>query len=501
MSKIKKKQLTLEEKLELALVPKEEQPYEIPNNWVWVRLGSYFHEVKDRQIPDKSFIHKYLGLENLQKGGGIVSIASSESVFSTKTKFQNGDVLYGKLRPYLNKHSYVDFEGICSTDILCYRSIDKESSKFLNYFFGLPEVINYAVNNCSGINLPRVSPKSINLLEFPLPPFKEIKRCIQKVDDMLKKTREAKQLIQEAKESFELRRASILNKAFTGELTAKWRETNDCEPAIELLEKINDEKLKKWDDECLKTTNEGKRKPKKLIIKTVEEMIIPKEEQPYEIPVGWEWVRLGDLSNVVRGGSPRPAGDSRYYDGDIPFLKVADLTKGNSIYLNSYKNTIKEAGLNRTRLVDKNTLLLSNSGATLGVPRITTFETTFNDGIAAFLGLHKELLIYSYYLLSSKTKELRGLNIGAAQPNLNTEIIGKIMVPLPPLLEVNENINQLQQLLNSEYKAKEILNMESQIELIEKSILNKAFRGELGTGSVDDEPAIELLKRVLTEGD
>ena len=147
------------------------------------------------------------------------------------------------------------------------------------------------------------------------------------------------------------------------------------------------------------------------------------EEIPFEIPQGWEWCRIASLADVVRGGSPRPAGSPIFYDGSIPFLKVADLTRESSIYVKSFSSTIKEAGLSKTRLVEAGTLLLTNSGATLGVPKICTFETTFNDGIAAFLSLDERLKLYVYWFFCYMTDLYRNINQGTAQPNLNTDII------------------------------------------------------------------------------
>ena len=141
-----------------------------------------------------------------------------------------------------------------------------------------------------------------------------------------------------------------------------------------------------------------------------------------ELPQNWKIVKVGDICDVVRGGSPRPAGDPRYYGGHIPFLKVADLTKDSNVYLQTYQYTIKEAGLHKTRRTQPNTLLLTNSGATLGVPKICMIDATFNDGIAAFLNLEPRSNLYLYYFWLTKTKSLRNINQGAAQPNLNTDM-------------------------------------------------------------------------------
>ncbi len=103
------------------------------------------------------------------------------------------------------------------------------------------------------------------------------------------------------------------------------------------------------------------------------------------IPKEWKWCRLNDIASAVRGGSPRPAGDPRFYGGKIPFLKVADVTRSKGMLVAGYTYTITEAGLKKTRLIKGRTVLLTNSGATLGVSAICDFDTTFNDGIAAFI--------------------------------------------------------------------------------------------------------------------
>ncbi len=193
-----------------------------------------------------------------------------------------------------------------------------------------------------------------------------------------------------------------------------------------------------------------------------------------------KYIKIKDICSVVRGGSPRPAGSAKFYNGNIPFLKVADLTRNRGLFLTTYTYTIKEAGLKKTRLVSANTLLLSNSGATLGVPKICTFETTFNDGIAAFLNMENQYLPFHYYFWESKTLELRAINQGAAQPNLNTDIIGNMDVPylsyeqqeviaqhIESKLSICDNIEQT------------IIDSLKKTESLRQSILKKAFNGEL----------------------
>lgn len=163
------------------------------------------------------------------------------------------------------------------------------------------------------------------------------------------------------------------------------------------------------------------------------------------IPKHWKIYRYKHLASLVRGGSPRPAGNPIYYYGDIPFMKVADITKDDRMYVDSCEGSIKPAGLSNTRMVSKGTLLLTNSGATLGVPKILNIDTTINDGIAAFLNLSNKLNIkFAYYSLKSKTEYfLQVAALGMGQPNLNTDIIGNTYVTIPPKYEQQKIIEFL----------------------------------------------------------
>ena len=215
------------------------------------------------------------------------------------------------------------------------------------------------------------------------------------------------------------------------------------------------------------------------------------------MPNNWVWTTVDELCDVVRGGSPRPAGDEKYYNGAIPFLKVADLTKDDEIYVYKAEYTIKEAGLKKTRLVNEGTLLLTNSGATLGVPKITTFSTTFNDGIAAFLYINKEIQLYLYWFLKSKTDSFRKIDQGAAQPNLNTDLIKSIPIPLPPLTEQKRIIKEIKRwfsLINPIDQNKS--DLQTIIKQAKSKILDLAIHGKLVPQDPNDEPASELLKRI-----
>ena len=279
-------------------------------------------------------------------------------------------------------------------------------------------------------------------------------------------------------------RQKILDLAIRGKLVPQ--DPND-EPASVLLERIKAEKER--------LIKEGKIKRSKKTTKTSDTPHY--ENVSFEMPNNWVWTTVDELCDVVRGGSPRPAGDEKYYNGAIPFLKVADLTKDDEIYVYKAEYIIKEAGLKKTRLVNEGTLLLTNSGATLGVPKITTFSTTFNDGIAAFLYINKEIQLYLYWFLKSKTDSFRKIDQGAAQPNLNTDLIKSIPIPLPPLTEQKRIIKEIKRwfsLINQIDQNKS--DLQTIIKQAKSKILDLAIHGKLVPQDPNDEPASELLKRI-----
>jgi type I restriction enzyme, S subunit len=282
--------------------------------------------------------------------------------------------------------------------------------------------------------------------------FAEIEKALGEYD----KARNVEELLLEQLSHIENLNQAILQEAVQGKLV---KQDKKDEHASELLKRIKAEKAKS-----------GKKEKPLPNIKP--------EEIPFEIPESWVWCRLGEISNIVRGGSPRPAGDKTYYDGNIPFLKVGDLTEGHDVYLHKHTFTIKEAGLYKTRFVEANTLMLTNSGATLGYPKICTFPTTFNDGIAAFLELSEDFdKVYLFYFLKSLTSWfLKEASRGQGQPNLNTDIIGLTPFPVPPNEEQKRIVAEIEKQLAKTKQLKEhiIANQEATEQLL-KALLHQAF--------------------------
>ncbi|MDK4479637.1 restriction endonuclease subunit S, partial [Fusobacterium necrophorum] len=153
-------------------------------------------------------------------------------------------------------------------------------------------------------------------IPIPIPPKKEQQRIVEKIDSLFEKTKKAKELIQEVKEEIEMRKISILNKAFRGALTKNWRRENKTGSVLELLQEIQNEKIKKWEEECREAEKNGSKKPKKIKVSKPEEMIVPKEEEPYKIPDTWKWVKLENIITILGDGlhgTPKYNENGEYY--------------------------------------------------------------------------------------------------------------------------------------------------------------------------------------------
>lgn len=219
----KKQDLSPEERLAAALVPEKEWPYALPDGWKWVYLSGILDVSKEKteEFPPDT---KYVGLENIEKDTGRMQAVDAEGIRSTKNIFEAGNILYGKLRPYLNKHGIAEFDGVCSTDILVFQTAPSVEKELLNRYFDLPQFISFAVSHSKGINLPRVSAKEILTARMPLPPLSEQRRLVARIESLFAKLDAAKEKVQSVLDSHETLTAidrmkqAILARAFRGEL-------------------------------------------------------------------------------------------------------------------------------------------------------------------------------------------------------------------------------------------------------------------------------------------
>ena len=454
-------------------------------------------------FPDEIF----LGLDDIEAHTTrLLGTKPCTSMKSAAKRFYPGDVLYSRLRPYLNKVWLADRTGLCSSEFIVVPSNDHFDGAFLKYRINAMDFVSFA-NSLNAGDRPRVDFEQIS--SFCLPPFSlaRQRRIVVKIEELFSELDAGEQSLRVARRQLGVYRQSLLKQAFEGKLTEKWRTANPdkFESSAQHLARIQSarqaryaEQLKAWTarDESDKSPKQAK--PRAPLPPTPLDREVLTELP--QLPNGWAWAKMEDACDVVRGGSPRPAGDPKYYDGDIPFLKVADLTRVEGPYVDNYTSTIKPAGLQKTRYVEPPVLLISNSGATLGVPRICRIAATFNDGVAAFLDLDSESHRFFYYFWTSKTEALRNIDQGAAQPNLNTDLLKTYPVPLCSLPEQHEIVRLLdEQFEVIERNEREIDAALRRSEALRQAILIKAFTGQLVPQDPADEPASVLLARLRAQ--
>lgn len=434
-----------------------------------VKIGEFLFERKGKYKP---FDENIQGLKRIEKidFGGNFHIGDKPSK-TNMILVKQGDLVISGINVAKGAMGIYDMkDDVVATIHYSSYTFDKEKINvgYFKRFLKSAEFIRLLSEQIKGGIKTEIKPKDILPLEINLPDIETQNEIVAKFENVELDIEVLNEEVSNQQTLLKKLRQSILQEAIEGKLTTSWREENpDVESASMLLEKIKAEK-----EQLIKEKKIKKQKPLAPI---------SEDEIPFDIPDSWAWCRLGQITNIVRGGSPRPAGDKRFYDGDIPFLKVADLTNDGSMYVQRYTYSIKEAGLQKTRYIEEETLLLTNSGATLGIPKICQFSTAFNDGIAAFIHMNIELYKpYFYYFLKSKTEWfLKEASRGQGQPNLNTDIIGETIIALPPFEEqkaVTKKIDFLFKVFNE--LDEQINSSKVNSEMLMQAVLQKAFEDD-----------------------
>ena len=184
----------------------------LPVGWENRQFDDVCERVKDSYKPVEGGQTPYVGLEHLAQGfPAFVGNGTESEIKSSKTAFKVGDILFGKLRPYLRKGVQADFEGICSTDILVFCAKERCESEFLKYLVHSDEFINHAKSTTTGVQHPRTSWPSLRDFHLSLPPLPE-QRKIAHVLSTVQRAIEAQERIIQT--TTELKKA-LMHKLFT----------------------------------------------------------------------------------------------------------------------------------------------------------------------------------------------------------------------------------------------------------------------------------------------
>ena len=490
MAKNNKVEISLEEKLKKALVPVEEQPYKIPDNWVWTKYDVLFSDISksEKKIEEKNYLEN--GKIAIVSQGKDKIVGYSDILKVEPYKEELPLIIFGD---HTLNVKYIDFPFYIGADGV---KVLKTTSIIISKF------LFYLLNNLKTFTLINTGYRRhypiLKKLFFPLPPINEQRRIVEKLDFLFDKIKKAKELIEEIKIDIENRKFSILDRAFKGVLTSKWRNENKTSDVRELLKSINDEKIKKWEEDCIQAEKDGNKKPKKPNIKEVEDMIVPVEEQPYKLPDSWVWVRLGD---IIRHTDNLDI--NKYYSNE-QIINYVDIDSINNEfnYIEKFKKAkVKDLSSRARRILKKDFILYSSVRPYLNNFAIMKDELEDCIGSTGFF-VFKPINISTLYIfrifLVPYIKELYLTSIkGFNSPSINVEIFNNTPIPLPPLEEQEEIVRILDEVLENENKVKELLELEERIDILEKAILHKAFKGELGTQNSNDEPVIKLLKEIL----
>lgn len=459
----KKTALTIEERLQQALVPAEEQPYKVPENWVWVRLGAFAETISKGTTPkggSAAYVDEgvnFLRVENLTSEGyishsKITHITEEMHENYLKRSILKANDLLISIAGSLGKSAIV---RECDLPINTNQAIafvrlfaDKIDVNYIRNTIESPLINSVLTKQTKVTSIPNLTLEIIKDCPIPLPPLSEQQRIVERIEELFAKLDEAKERLQEVADSFAVRKAAILHKAFTGELTKQWRLENG----------VSDE--------------------------------------------SWEEKTIGEICSSLKYGTSKKSSD----DGEVVVLRMGNLQNG-EIDWSNLAYTSDEEDIKKYLLKSGDVLFnRTNSPELVGKTSIYRGEMpAIYAGYLIKLDYEKNIVVgdyLNYYLNSSKAKEyyMQVKTDGVSQSNINAKKIGEFEIPLPTLPEQHEIVRLIDDLLARERSAQQAAEQAlASIDLMKKSILARAFRGELGTNKASEASALELLKQVLAE--
>lgn len=456
----KKTALTIEERLQQALVPAEEQPYEVPENWVWVRLGSLAQDMADGPFGSNLKTEHYtnnkevriIQLSNIGENGWREDnkkyTTFEHAKVIARSKVEAGDIVIAKMMPAGRAIICPSYEQqyVLSSDAVKFVPNSLVDNNFCckginSHFFQ-----TLVQENTQGITRARTSIKKLKGYPFPLPPLSEQQRIVERIEELFAKLDEAKERLQEVADSFAVRKAAILHNAFTGELTKQWRRENG----------VSDES---WEE-----SNFGKF--------TVSQYGYT--EKAHWEKVGPKFLRITDIQ------------DNKVDWDEVPWCPI------------------DEAGM-KQYAVQIGDIMIARTGATTGKSYLICddVEAVFASFLIRLKVVDKNLdynYLYGYMQSEDYWRQITDFSSGIAQPGVNANKLKQIKFKCPSLPEQHEIVRLIDDLLARERAAQQAAEQAlASIDLMKKSILARAFRGELGTNKASEASALELLKQVLAE--
>ena len=398
-----------------AACDKQEVPFEVPSGWVWTTLGeisnygsSQNEQVKD--IQDDSWI---LELEDIKREtADIIQYLSKKDrrINGVRHKFSEGDILYSKLRTYLNKVLVAPKGGFCTTEIMPLNTYGGISNKYVCNVLRSPYFLGYTQNCVYGVKMPRLSTTDACKGSIPLPPLAEQQRIVEEIERWFKLIDIIEQGKADLQSSIKQAKNKILELAIHGKLVPQ--DPND-EPASELLKRIN---------------------PKTEI--TCDNGHYPK------LPKGWYLCKLKNISLIITGSTPSKS-NSAYYGGKVPFYKPADLDAGR--FVDRSAEYLSEAGKAISRVVPIGSTAVCCIGS-IGKVGYLIKEGTTNQQINCVIPSEAVDSVFLYYLCTSPLfyQELITLSSAVTISIINKSKMENIIVPLPPIEEQKRIVSKIE---------------------------------------------------------
>ena len=453
----KKTALTIEERLQQALVPAEEQPYKVPENWVWVRLGAVcFFENGYAFKSDKFSSEKgipVIRISNIKENNVDLDdcIKTLEENIDEKFIVHQGDLLIAMSGATTVKNGVYMSANIAYLNqrVGNIKVKNKELliEKFRNFY--IANMQNEILNTAYGGAQPNISSQKMSVMTFPLPPLSEQQRIVERIEELFAKLDEAKERLQEVADSFAVRKAAILHKAFTGELTKQWRWENGVS---------------------------------------------------YE---SWEEKKLGEVSFWLGGGTPSTSREEYWENGNILWITSKDMK---SAVIEDTLMKVNEIGVKNSsaNYIEKPALLVvMRSGILRRTFPVAMVKKPFtvNQDLKAIIPDKDDLEFLYWMLLSNEQRILDTcMKNGTTVESINSNALKDLTFKCPTLPEQHEIVRLIDDLLARERSAQQAAEQAlASIDLMKKSILARAFRGELGTNKASEASALELLKQVLAE--
>lgn len=280
----------------------------LPGGWIAAKLSELAtprgERVPPAAHPDKQFV----GLEHVEsQTTRILGSVPAAEVKSSASLFRAGDVLYGRLRPYLNKVAKPDFDGLASAEFIVFPDQVHLRSGFLKHRLNASDFASFATHLNAG-DRPRVDFEQIGAFDIALPPPAEQQRIVEKLEELLSDLDAGVAALERARANLKRCRAAVLKAAVEGRLTEKWRAAHPyTEPAKKLLESILSERRKKWEEAQLKKYAAKEQSPPKGWKDRYPEPAEPDVAALPALPKGWCWATVEQLSTrVVDGVHKKP---------------------------------------------------------------------------------------------------------------------------------------------------------------------------------------------------